>query len=521
MTVEKSSKPVRGQIMTLLAAFLGWMFDGMEMGIFPLVARPALNQMQLAAQIADENFVQRWMGIITALFLLGAACGGLVFGWLGDRVGRVKAMTWSILCYSLFTGACYFAQEPWHLGALRFIAALGMGGEWALGVALVMESWPGAKRPLLAGLIGAAANAGYALIAILAIAFPITPTSWRWVMMVGAAPALLTFFIRLFVPESERWRESLKRGPSRPVREILAPPLLKNTLLAVAFASIALIVTWGIVQWIPLWADQMTSDKLRLRQAGVVALLEKAQSESPQSSAISQALTGAQAALQKLTKNKVDAASADMATVSACLEQADGGAPETGAEIAPSYVRQAATHQAEILEDTRHQPKIKGYIQLISSIGAIFGCLIAPMVGGRFGRRPVYFGLCLMSLVACSILFRAFHDYSTLFLAMVFPVGFFTAAFYGWLPLYLPELFPTRVRATGQGLAFNFGRILAAVGAWQMGPLMAYFAGIGAKHGDHPVSGYAQGGATIVLIYLVGMAIIWLAPETKDKPLPE
>jgi MFS family permease len=106
-----------------------------------------------------------------------------------------------------------------------------------------MESWPGAKRPLLAGLIGAAANAGYALIALIAIVFPITQVSWRWVMMVGAAPALLTFFIRLFVPESERWRQSVKHGPSRPVREILRAPLLRNTLLAIGFASIALIVT--------------------------------------------------------------------------------------------------------------------------------------------------------------------------------------------------------------------------------------------------------------------------------------
>src|SRR5678815_5351820 len=90
----------RGRAMVLLAAFLGWMFDGMEMGIFPLVARPALQQMQLLSAVLDEQFVQRWMGIVTALFLLGAACGGLVFGWLGDRIGRVKAITSSILCYS-------------------------------------------------------------------------------------------------------------------------------------------------------------------------------------------------------------------------------------------------------------------------------------------------------------------------------------------------------------------------------------------------------------------------------------
>ena len=407
------SKPA----LVLLAAFLGWMFDGMEMGIFPLVARPALQEMQIAGGIVDEQFVQTWMGRVTALFLLGAACGGLVFGWLGDRIGRVRAMSLSILCYSAFTGLCYFAAEPWQLGALRFVAALGMGGEWALGVALVMEVWPENKRPLLAGLIGAAANVGYALIAIIAIKFLITRDSWRWVMLVGAAPALLTFFIRIFVPESHRWQESVKKGPSRPVREIFGPTLWKNTVLAICFASIALIVTWGIVQWIPLWADQLTEGK---------------------------------------------------------------------------------------------QPKVKAYIQLVSSIGAILGCLVAALAGGKWGRRPAYFGLCLTSLVACMVLFRGFLAYSGWFLFMVGVVGFFTAAFYGWMPLYLPELFPTRVRATGQGLAYNFGRILAAVGAWQMGSLMGYFD-----------KSYAKAGATIVMIYLVGMVLIWFAPETKGRRLPE
>lgn len=405
--------------MALTAAFLGWMFDGMEMGIFPLVARPALQEMQLKAGIAGEQFVQNWMGIVTALFLLGAACGGLAFGWLGDRIGRVKAMTWSILCYSIFTGCGYFATEPWHLGFFRFIAALGMGGEWALGVALVMECWPEKLRPLMAGLIGAAANFGYALIATIAILVPITPTSWRWVMMVGAAPALLTFFIRLFVPESEKWKAAsqTEEAKTTPLQEIFSPRLRKNTLLAIAFASIALMVTWGIVQWIPLWADEMTKGK---------------------------------------------------------------------------------------------QPKVKGYIQLVSSIGAIIGCILAPLIGGHLGRRPVYFGLCLSSFVMCSWLFRGFTEFNALFLVVVGLVGLTTAAFYGWLPLYLPELFPTRVRATGQGLAFNFGRVLAAAGAWQMPNLMAFFD-----------KSYPKAGAAIVFIYLVGMVIIWFAPETKGKPLPE
>jgi MFS family permease len=396
------------------------MFDGMEMGIFPLVARPALKSMGVLEGLADkslEGFVQTWMGVVTAAFLLGAAAGGVVFGWLGDRIGRVRAMTASILCYSIFTGLCYFALDPWHLAALRFIAALGMGGEWALGVALVMESWPAHRRPLLAGVIGAAANVGYMLIAVVGVLFSITEQSWRWVMFIGAAPALLTFFIRLFVPESERWRAAVRDRASHPIREIFSAPWIRHTLLGIAFASVALIVTWGIVQWIPLWADQM---------AGALA------------------------------------------------------------------------------------PKTKAWGQLWQSFGAVIGCLAAALAGGLFGRRITFFALCLSSLAICQWLFRGFNAVGTGFYFATFLAGLSTASFYGWMPLYLPELFPTRARATGQGLSYNFGRILAAVGAWQMPQLMAAF--------DHS---YARAGAAISLVYLVGAGLIWLAPETKGRPLPE
>src|SRR5260370_6526671 len=114
-----TGKLTRGQWLTLLAAFLGWMFDGLEMGIFPIVARPALLGMGI-----EGAEIGKWMGHVTALFLLGAAGGGLVFGWLGDRIGRVRAMSLSILTYSLFSGCCYFAKQPWPLRLLRFISAL-------------------------------------------------------------------------------------------------------------------------------------------------------------------------------------------------------------------------------------------------------------------------------------------------------------------------------------------------------------------------------------------------------------
>ena len=328
-------------------------------------------------------------------------------------------MTWSVLVYSLFTGGCYFATEPWHLAALRFIASLGMGGEWALGVALVMESWPGIRRPVLAGAIGAASNVGFLLISVFSWIIKVDTHNWRIVMLAGAVPASLTFFIRMFVPESERWREAVARTPEgrSPLAEVFGPGLLKSTLLAIAFGSIALIGTWGSVQWIPTWVDQMAGD----------------------------------------------------------------GAPRAKAEVA-----------------------------ILSSAGAIVGCFIGALLGGRLGRRPVYFGLCLTSVVLCTIVFNAFDHYNTAMLLVVGLVGCSTAAFYGWLPLYLPELFPTRVRATGQGLSFNFGRILAAAGAMGTGQLVALF--------DND---YARAGWTISLVYLVGLVVIWFAPETKGRPLPD
>jgi SHS family sialic acid transporter-like MFS transporter len=404
----------------LVAAFLGWMFDGLEMGLFPLIARPALQDMQIArGLVASDAFVGQWMAYATAAFLLGAALGGVVFGWLGDKIGRVKAMAASILCYSLFTGLIYFAQEPWHLAAVRFVSALGMGGEWSLGVALVMEVWPEKHRPLMAGIIGAAANVGFALIAVIGMFAKVTVDSWRWVALVGAAPALLTFVMRIFVPESEKWHAAVKASTTkiRPLTEIFSPALIKHTLIAIMLSSVALIGTWGSVQWLPLWADKLV--------AGT-------------------------------------------------------------------------------------DPSAKAYTACSSAIGAVVGCLLGAWFGGFVTRRMGYFLLCVASLVSCAVLFRGIDSYGTSFLVMTFLVGGVTAAFYGWLPLYLPELFPTRVRATGQGLAFNAGRILAAVGALQMGALMQTFDG-----------SYARAGAIITLVYLVGMLVVWLAPETKGKPLPQ
>jgi MFS family permease len=404
----------RAQWLVLLAAFLGWLFDGFEIGLFPVIARPALAD--LLKVPASHESIGQWIGIITAAFLLGAAAGGLIFGWLGDRIGRVRAMSFSILTYSLFTGLGWFSSSPMQLAIFRFIASLGMGGEWALGVALVMECWPEKWRPWLAGAIGASSNVGILFVAWVAKVFPVTGNSWRRMFLIGACPALLVFLIRLFVPESEKWKAAVKHSVKSPVEEIFSPEFRRRTLLGIAFASIALIGTWGSVQWIPSWIDQLTDGK---------------------------------------------------------------------------------------------NPAAKAVSQMFSSYGAIIGSLLAPVVGGKIGRRPAYFGLCLGSLLVCGIMFGTMREFNGSLKAMIFLAGMFTAAFYGWFPLYLPELFPTRMRATGQGVSYNTGRVIAAGGALVSGQLVSYFAD------------YARMGSIITLVYLLGMALIWLAPETKGKPLPD
>src|SRR5262245_26799516 len=156
-----------GKWMALAAALLGWMFDGAEMGIFSMIGRQAVRDL---LHTTDESVVGLWFSIITAGFLVGAATGGVLFGWLGDRIGRVRAMALSVLTYALFTGLCGLVGQAWQVGILRFIASLGMGGEWSLGVALVMEVWPNKSRAFMAGLIGAAANVGYLLVGFVGLA---------------------------------------------------------------------------------------------------------------------------------------------------------------------------------------------------------------------------------------------------------------------------------------------------------------------------------------------------------------
>ncbi len=490
----------RGRWLALTAALLGWMFDGLEQGLFSQIGRPSLMDL-LGTQ--DDQLIGKWFAVATASFLVGAATGGVLFGWLGDRLGRVRAMTLSVLTYAVFTGLCGVAGSARQVAGLRFLSALGMGGEWSLGVALVMEIWPNQSRALLAGLIGAAANVGYLLVGILnrelnqvlgalpgwlskaglseAWAASLTAHSgWRLLMLVGALPAVLTFFIRLFVPESERWQEEHSQGRTS--------HWLTRDLIGVGIGALG---AFGLIY---LWTEEFS---LAIRIVGSVLALTVTTLGY---------LYPAMRYLQRATKGTEVRDRSWSATVNRMLL----GACLSGVALLGTWAAiQWAPTWADKLTEGK-VPNAKAYTQISMAIGAVVGTVLAALMGDWLGRRLTYCLLCLGSLGAVLLFFQTNDHFGWWFLVTAFLAGGVSASFYGWLPLYLPELFHTGVRATGQGFSYNFGRIIAVVGVLQTGNLMGLFQGK-----------YPQACSIMAFVYLVGPALIWLAPETRGKPLPE
>jgi hypothetical protein len=165
-------------------------------------------------------------------------------------------------------------------------------------------------------------------------------------------------------------------------------------------------------------------------------------------------------------------------------------------------------------------PLAKEKTQISMAAGAILGTLLAAFMGGWIGRRVTYALLCVGSFISLVFMYRANTEFDAKFLMSAFAAGGITAAFYGWFPLYFPELFPTSIRATSQGFAFNFGRVLSAIGSLQTATLTAYFSQNVPKERIE-IEAFSKAGATLAAIYLIGVVIIWFGPETKGKPLPE
>jgi MFS family permease len=231
-----------------LAAWLGWLFDGLDMQLYVLVALPFVAELLHTSDLKDPRigYYGSW---IQAAFLIGWALGGALFGRAGDRLGRSRALMLTILTYALFTGLSFFAQTWWHLLLLRFLAALGIGGEWAVGASLLAETWPRRWGPWLAAVLQTAVNLGIILAGL--TTFVLAPFSPRWVFLVGVLPALLVLWIRWAVPEPAEWQGARQRSADAVpgFLELFQPPVSRITVLTLLVCALSLTGHWAFLFW--------------------------------------------------------------------------------------------------------------------------------------------------------------------------------------------------------------------------------------------------------------------------------
>jgi MFS family permease len=223
----------------LAAAQLGWMLDAMDFLLFTYALRPIQREFALSDPV---------IGLVATVALVASAFGGILFGRLADRIGRVRAMTFSILLYSLATAGLATSGALWQLVLWRVLVGLGMGGEWSCGSVLVAETWPAEHRAKAMGIM----QSGWAIGALFAAALSallLEPFGWRVLFLAGAAPAAAAFFIRRHVEEPPLWRDR-ERTPTRWL-EMFSPRYARRVAVASLLASAVLIAFWGVITWLP------------------------------------------------------------------------------------------------------------------------------------------------------------------------------------------------------------------------------------------------------------------------------
>lgn len=237
-----------------IAAWLGWLFDGLDMHLYMLVALPFVAELLGASDPTNPEMVKQvgagyYGSLIQAAFLVGWALGGGFFGMIADRLGRSRALMLTILTYALFTGLSFFAQAWWHLLIFRFLAALGIGGEWAVGASLLSETWPRSWRPWMAAVLQTAVNLGV-MLASLTI-FVLADFPYRSVFLVGVLPAFLVLWIRRSVPEPEEWQGAREKSAAAAptFADLFRGSVRRTTVLTLSVCSLSLSGHWAFMFW--------------------------------------------------------------------------------------------------------------------------------------------------------------------------------------------------------------------------------------------------------------------------------
>jgi MFS family permease len=422
----------------LIIAGLAWAFDSFNQNLFNLVRADSISHiLQGHVPTAQLEAQTRQVGAnVTAVFMVGWAIGGLIFGMIGDRLGRVRTMMITVFVYAIFTGLNGFVHSIPAYMLCRFLTALGVGGEFAAGAALVAEEWPERSRAMASGSLQAISGIGNMGAALTALA--LSSYSWRAIYFVGAAPALLVVWIQLFIHEPERWQRA-RNAPTAVPATIPAlftdPELRRNTFVGLLLAIAGIGGLWGIAFFLPDFVRSI---------------------------------------------------------------------------LKPALIAHYSAPHADAL-----MKRYSSGAFLVQQSGAVCGMMAYAAMSNKMGRKPALAIAFVGGLIMTNVAFWLMRDVTSI-LILAFPLGLFASMPFSAYAVYFPELYPTRLRATGIGFCYNAGRIIAAAAPFTLGKLAHDF-----YRASDGAFGYRVAASIVGFVYVVGLLGLLAAPETRGKPLPE
>ncbi len=432
----------------LAVASAAWLFDCLGQRIFSLGRIPALTALMPGVSAGE---VQAAGKQVTAIFLVGWGIGGMIFGSLGDRHGRARMLSITVLLYSLCTGLTFFSQTWWDFALFRFLTGVGVGGVFGLAVSLVAETVPDGARTAALGLLQILSAIGNIIAGLLKLGIDrleaghvIAPgNGWRWMFLLGVAPAFLVILIQKRLHEPEPWLR-LKAQGRLPGAGFLTPYrlLLREARWRKSLFVGAVIASTGVIG---LWA---------------------------------------------IGEYAVD------------IQKAVFGNYYRAAGLAPELVKVKTANAIT-------------WAYLFSQIGAVAGMALFTRAAANWGRRPAFAVGFTAALASTALVYWKMNDPVSALWMMFVMTGCQLAVFAGF-SIYLPELFPSRLRSTGTSFCYNLGRFGAAAGSLFSAALATRVYG---SYGSPLMERYSA--ITMCVIFLAGLAILPFAPETRGQPLPE
>jgi MFS family permease len=548
--------------LVLIIATVAWAFDCLSQQIFNLTRKPAMDA--LTASAADADFCGP---VSTTALLVGWATGGILFGILGDRIGRAKTLTIMIFCYSLSTGLCGLSTSAWDYIIYCFITGMGAGGIFPIACTLVAESLPDRTRPQALGAVqtfSAFGNIGAGLISLGMVALVtvgVITTHWRWMFSIGIIPSLIAVFVASKIHEPESWMRAKAEGKTKKagLGQLFSDPRWRrNAIVGLLLAASGVVGLWGIgvfsndlAQWI---VGEKYDDAQRaagepqkdLQFVAQVVASAKDLDAAKTGGVDSKQLLGektesagkfirnidAQLIYGVALKLATDGQPVSPDKVLEALDKADASrklspkaqTPEERQRRASALAASASTPIQEHISRILTRQKTRGrevtqwaaWTLIMFNIGAFFGMYSFAKVTQKLGRRPTFAIFFTIAMLATAMAFSCMEKMPR-DLWMVVLMGGAQLSVFGGYAIYFPELFPTRLRSTGTSFCYNVGRYVSAFGPLGLAVLKPQLV---EKLGD-PVLAFRYAGVVMCSCFLVGLVALLFAPETKGQPLPE